>query len=81
MREASVYGLPHPDLGEEVAATVHGSAGLQAEELVAYLKEHMAGYKVPTQWQIGQEPLVRNATGKLLKPEIRKAHLAHWQHR
>ncbi|MDP4651418.1 MAG: acyl--CoA ligase [Haliea sp.] len=81
VREASVYGLPHPDLGEEVAATVHGSAGLQAEELVAYLKEHMAGYKVPTQWQIGQEPLVRNATGKLLKPEIRKAHLAHWQHR
>jgi long-chain acyl-CoA synthetase len=79
--EASVYGLPHPDLGEELAATVNGAANLEVDQLVSYLREHMAGYKIPTQWRFTQQPLVRNATGKLLKPDIRAAHLAEWPHR
>jgi acyl-CoA synthetase (AMP-forming)/AMP-acid ligase II len=79
--EASVYGLPHPDLGEELAATVNGAPDLQIDDLVRYLREHMAGYKIPTQWQLTRQPLVRNATGKLLKPDIRAAHLAQWPHR
>jgi long-chain acyl-CoA synthetase len=80
VREASVYGLPHPELGEELAATVHGEAGLRPEDLIAYLKQHLAGFKVPTQWLLTDQPLARNATGKLLKQEIRSRHLAQWPH-
>ena len=80
VREASVYGLPHPELGEELAATVHGEPGLRPEDLTAYLKEHLAGFKVPTQWLLAAEPLARNATGKLLKQEIRSRHLQQWPH-
>ncbi len=80
VHEASVYGLPHPELGEELAATVHGHPDLRPEELAAYLKEHLAGFKVPTQWLFSAEPLARNATGKLLKQAIRARHLQQWPH-
>lgn len=80
VREASVYGLPHPELGEELAATVHGDPGLRAEDLAAYLKEQLAGFKVPTQWLLTDQHLARNATGKLLKQDIRSRHLAQWSH-
>ncbi|PLW82602.1 hypothetical protein CWI75_08440 [Kineobactrum sediminis] len=76
VREASVYGLPHPVLGEELAATVYGEPDVDPEALQAYLKEHLAGFKVPTQWLLSPGPLARNATGKLLKRDIREAHLA-----
>lgn len=78
--EAAVYGLPHPQLGEELAATVYGRNGVSSEELRAYLAEHLAGFKVPTQWVITDEALPKNATGKLLKRDVRQAHLANWQY-
>jgi long-chain acyl-CoA synthetase len=80
VREASVYGLPHPELGEELAATVYGDPDLKTEALTAYLKEHLAGFKVPSQWLLAEEPLARNATGKLLKQFIRARHLEQWPH-
>ena len=71
--EAAVYGLPHPRLGEEVAAhvMVKPDKTLEAAELQAYLREHIAGFKVPTVVTIVTESLPRNASGKMLKRALR----------
>jgi long-chain acyl-CoA synthetase len=71
--EAAVFGLPHPDLGEEVAAVVVPRAGslLTAEALRAYAAARLANFEVPTRWWIRTEPLPVNAVGKVLKRELR----------
>jgi len=71
--EAAVYGLPHERLGEEVASTVYLREGtsLTSEELVAYLRERIASFKVPSVIEIVSEPLPRNASGKILKRSLR----------
>ncbi len=76
--EASVYGLPHELWGEEVAATVRALPGstLTEADLRAYSAERLARFKVPTSWTLRDEPLPRNAAGKLLKRELRAAALA-----
>ena len=73
VHEAAVFGVPHPRLGEEVAAVVmtRRGASLAAEELDAYLRQHIATFKVPTQVEITDAQLPRNASGKILKRELR----------
>ncbi|WP_098899462.1 class I adenylate-forming enzyme family protein [Streptomyces sp. st77] len=71
--DAAVLGLPHPVLGEEVAAVVRLRAG--ATVTAGALREHVGGrlaaFKVPARVLFTDEPLPRNATGKLLKPRLR----------
>ena len=47
--EAAVMGEPHPELGEEVVAFVALREGTDEapENLVAWCKEHLAGFKYP----------------------------------
>ncbi len=73
--EAAVYGIPHPRLGEEVAATVMPKPGKQVaiEELQAFLRQHIAPFKVPTRIELVSSPLPRNAAGKILKRDLRDA--------
>jgi long-chain acyl-CoA synthetase len=72
--EAAVLGLPHDDLGEEVAAAVVAAHGCEitAAELRAYAGERLAHFEVPTAWSIRSEPLPTNASGKILKARIRR---------
>jgi len=72
--EAAVLGVPHERLGEEVAAVVMARPGssLTGEELVAHLRERIAGFKVPSRIALVAEPLPRNASGKMLKRELRE---------
>ncbi|MFF2718919.1 class I adenylate-forming enzyme family protein [Streptomyces sp. NPDC058011] len=71
--DAAVLGIPHTVLGEEVVAVVRLRTGASATADV--LREHvgrsLAGFKVPAHVQLTDEPLPRNATGKLLKHELR----------
>lgn len=72
IREVAVYGLPDSEKGERVVAAVvlaeRGTA--TADGIVAYCREHMAAYKVPTRVDI-VEDLPRSPTGKLLKRILR----------
>jgi long-chain acyl-CoA synthetase len=72
VREAAVIGVPHPELGEEVAAAVALVAGADVEEreLVDFVKGQVAAYKYPRHvWFV--EALPKGATGKILKREIK----------
>jgi long-chain acyl-CoA synthetase len=71
--EAAVFGLPHERLGEEVAASVYLKPGaeLAADALQAHVRERLAGFKVPSIVEFASAPLPRNASGKILKRQIR----------
>ena len=73
VHEAAVFGIPHERLGEEVAAAVMLRSGetATAEDLQAHVAEHLAAFKVPTKVVLWSEPLPRNASGKILKRELR----------
>ena len=70
--EAAVVGLPHLDLGEEVAAAVvlRQGACTTPEELSQFVKERVAPYKYPRRIQFVRE-LPKSQTGKILKRSIR----------
>lgn len=69
--EAAVIGIPHPELGEEVAAVValKPGASVTADDLRAYVKAEVAAYKYPRVVQV-TAALPKGATGKILKREI-----------
>jgi long-chain acyl-CoA synthetase len=69
--EAAVVGIPHPDLGEEVAAFVTLRAGAHAlpEDIAAWCKERVAGYKCPRTVHV-LAALPKTATGKVLKSHL-----------
>ncbi len=69
--EVAVVGVPHPELGEEVAAavTLRPGATATADELRDYVKGQVAAYKYPRKiWIV--DALPKNATGKIQKREI-----------
>jgi long-chain acyl-CoA synthetase len=71
VREAAVVGVPHAELGEEVAAAVALKPGADAteEELRDFVKEQVAAYKYPRLvWFVDELP--KTATGKILKREL-----------
>lgn len=71
--DAAVLGIPHPVLGEEVAAVVRPRPGVGVT--AGALREHVGGklaaFKVPARVLFTDGPLPRNATGKLLKNRLR----------
>ncbi|HXY91996.1 MAG TPA: class I adenylate-forming enzyme family protein [Acidimicrobiia bacterium] len=71
--DAAVVGVPHPVLGEEVAAVVQLRPGGSADPdaLRAHVAERLAAFKVPQVIVFRDEPLPRNPAGKVLKRELR----------
>jgi acyl-CoA synthetase (AMP-forming)/AMP-acid ligase II len=77
--EVAVIGVPSDKWGETVKAIVVLTAGQSAteEELRAWCKTHLAGYKCPTSVDFRDE-LSRTATGKLQKFKLRQP---YWEGR
>ena len=71
--EAAVVGVPHLDLGEEVAAAVVLRQGACAtpEELSHFVKERVAPYKYPRRIRLMKE-LPKSQTGKILRKILRE---------
>ena len=67
--DCAVIGLPHDVWGEMVTAVLIKApdAEVTDEELTAYCKERVAGFKTPKKFIWVDEPLPRTATGKVTK--------------
>ncbi len=70
--EAAVIGVPDEKWGEVVRAIVALKPGMSvtAEDLVAHCRARLARYKAPRS-VVFVDALPRNASGKVLKPELR----------
>ena len=75
--EVAVIGAPDERWGERVVAVaaLKPGASLTLEELQAYAREGLAGYKVPRELRL-VDALPRNPTGKVLKGKLREQNQA-----
>lgn len=71
--EVAVIGVPDDAWGESVLAVVAPRPGttIDPAALIAFCREHLAGYKCPKSVEF-LDILPRNASGKLVKPDLRR---------
>lgn len=74
--ESAVIGVPDAKWGERVHAVIVPRAGvtLDIDEVIAFCRTRIAGYKCPKTVALRAEPLPRSAAGKVLKGPLRKEH-------
>lgn len=71
VREVAVLGVPDPKFDETPAAVVVLSAPVAVERIIEFCNARLADYKVPRYVVVSEQPLPRNQSGKVVKPEIR----------
>jgi acyl-CoA synthetase (AMP-forming)/AMP-acid ligase II len=69
--ESAVVGYACPVLGERVQAFVTLRNPVAHDALREFCAQRLADYKVPEKFTLRDEPLPRNANGKVLKRELR----------
>ncbi len=71
--EAAVIGVPDDKWVERVHAVIvtESDRAPKLEDIISFARERLAGYKVPKTVEFVSE-LPKNATGKILKTELRK---------
>jgi acyl-CoA synthetase (AMP-forming)/AMP-acid ligase II len=79
--DVAVFGVPNDDFGEEVKAVVQPAPGVEpgaalVDELLAFCRENLAGYKIPRSIDFVEE-LPRDPAGKLFKRRLRDP---YWEH-
>lgn len=79
VREAAVFGIPDPKWGELVMAWVVLKPGmaLSADDLIAFCRRSLAGYKVPRRVEFSESELPKSGSGKILKRVLREQFWAH----
>ncbi|MEY8841480.1 class I adenylate-forming enzyme family protein, partial [Cribrihabitans sp. XS_ASV171] len=70
--EAAVIAIPHPDLGEDIAACVvlRDPSDTDPDRLEAFCREHLTDNEVPRRFAV-LEQLPKSPMGKVLKTELR----------
>jgi long-chain acyl-CoA synthetase len=77
VEDCAVFGIPDDEFGEALAAAIQPRAGalLGADEVRAFLRERLAGYKVPHVVTF-HDALPREDTGKIFKRKLREPYWA-----
>jgi long-chain acyl-CoA synthetase len=78
--DVAVFGIPHPDWGEEIKAVVQPAEGITAGpeltvELLGFLAGRIARFKMPASIDYAEE-LPRESNGKLYKRRLRDPYWA-----
>ena len=73
IQDVSIIGIPDKKFTEVICAVIVRAQGasLTADEIIAYSREHLAGYKAPRK-VVFVEELPRTASGKVLKYKLRE---------
>ena len=73
INDVAVFGIPDEEWGEAVHAilVLRKGAVLSKDEITAYARTKLAGYKVPRSLSFMDE-IPRNGSGKILKRDLRK---------
>lgn len=71
IREAAAFSVPHPRLGENLAAAVVAKqdTNVTPAEIKRYLSDHLAPFKIPQQLLLKSE-FPKGVTGKTLRREL-----------
>jgi len=77
IEDCAVFGIPDDEFGEALAAAVQPRDGVQlsADDVRGFLREHLAGYKVPHVVTF-HDTLPREDTGKIFKRKLREPYWA-----
>lgn len=72
VEEVAVIGVPDEEYGQLVAAVVVpvDGASIDTDVLAAHVGSRLARFKVPSEWFVQSDPLPRNASGKVVRPEV-----------
>jgi long-chain acyl-CoA synthetase len=71
--QCAVIGIPSEQWGEQVHAVVLRKPGAEVspDEIIAFCKARIAGYKCPRSVKIQDDPLPLSGAGKILKRDLR----------
>jgi long-chain acyl-CoA synthetase len=71
--DCGVFGIPDEEFGEQVCAFVQmrPGASLSAQDILAAIKPHLAGYKLPRRIEF-RDDLPREDSGKIFKRKLRE---------
>jgi long-chain acyl-CoA synthetase len=74
--EVAAFGVPDERWGERAVLAVVPQAGqaLDAEEMLAFGRTKLAGYKIPSEIVFTETPFVRSAIGKIDKAALRRGY-------
>ena len=75
VKDVAVFGIPHPEFGQEVKAAVEVEPGrtVSEEEIISWCRERLASFKCPKSVDF-HDALPREAHGKLKKRYLRDAY-------